>query len=31
LPAVSPGNKGLLVLVAENPLQNESTVLQFLR
>lgn len=29
--AVSPGNKGLLVLVADNPVQTESTVLQFVR
>ena len=31
LPAVSPGNKGLLVLIAENPVPTESRVLQFLR
>lgn len=29
--SVSPGNKGLLVLVADNPVQSESTVLQFVR
>lgn len=28
---VSPGNKGLLVLVGDNPVQNESAVLQFVR
>jgi minor extracellular serine protease Vpr len=28
---VSPGNKGLLLLMAENPVQNESAVLQILR
>jgi hypothetical protein len=28
---VSPGSKGLLVLVGENPVQNESAVLQFVR
>lgn len=31
LSAVSPGNKGLLVLVAENPLPSESLVLQLAR
>lgn len=29
--SVSPGNKGLLVLVADNPVPSESTVLQFVR
>ncbi len=29
--AVSPGNKGLLVLVGENPVQNESAIFQFVR
>ena len=28
---VSPGNKGLLVLVGDNPVQNESAVLQLVR
>jgi hypothetical protein len=29
--AASPGNKGLLVLVGDNPVQSESAVLQFVR